>query len=121
MSRCRVRVAAGLSICCLLALVILRRPQTWCTEGANAVTDRPSIFATRKQEQDADMLYRRQQSLEYKALESALSPELWQIPVAVQFDAGVDLNQTTHRPRLIWDLFGCDAKLAFSSIATDVY
>lgn len=72
------------------------------------MTNAPLLFATRKQEQDADALYRRQQTLEYQVLDSALPTEMWKIPIAVQFDPDVDLNQTTHRPRLIWDLFGCE-------------
>ena len=64
------------------------------------------LFASRQQERNADNMYRRQQNLEYRVLAKALDPQVWQIPVAVEFDASIDLNQTTHRPRLVWDLFG---------------
>ena len=94
-NRCLI---AGLAASCV-AVYLLSGSCSWRSRC------RPSIFATRIQEQEADKMYHRQQKHEYRVLDSALPPHQWQEATAVQFDASIDLNMTTHRPRLVWDIF----------------
>lgn len=93
------RLTAGLAVSCV-AIYLLSGSCSWRLRRG------PSIFATRMQEQEADKMYHRQQKHEYRVLDSALPPHQWQEATAVQFDASIDLNTTTHRPRLVWDIFG---------------
>ena len=103
----RFGLTAGLAAIAIVAMIVLHKSDVSFPGGRSVRQTLPlSVFASKHQEQDADMLYRRQQGLEYQVLQQALSPESWQIPIAVQFDANIDTSQTTHRPRLVWDIFG---------------
>ena len=94
------RLTAWTAVACGAVILILFGSRSWHFDRG------PSIFATKQQERNANEIYHRQQTHEYRVLDNALPPQQWQQETAVQFDAGIDLNATTHRPRLIWDIFG---------------
>lgn len=108
------RLTTWTAVACGAVMLILYGSRSWHLNRG------PSIFATKQQEQNANEMYHRQQSHEYRVLDNALPPQQWQQETAVQFDAGIDLNTTTHRPRLIWDIFGyiTRATLSFAKLAT---
>ena len=64
------------------------------------------LFPTIEQQQEANRIYQKHQTIEYAALQAALDSSEWQDAIAVQFDTSDDPSaRFTHRHRLIWDIF----------------